>query len=36
MFLRLNLIFNLVVDGDNVLFILLIWLFFVYKIQKLW
>ena len=36
MFLRLNLIFNLVVDGDNVLFILLIWLFFVYKTQKLW
>ena len=36
MFLRLNLIFDLVSDGKNVFFISLIWLFFIYKTQKLW
>ena len=35
MFLRLNLIFNLVSDVSNVFFIPLILLFFIYKIQKL-
>ena len=36
MFLRLNLIVNLVWDENNVFFISLIELFFIYKIQKLW
>ena len=36
MFLCLNLIFNLVLDRNNRFFILLISLFFIYKIQKLW
>ena len=36
MFWRLNLTFNLMSDGNNVFFISLIWLFFIYKIQKLW
>ena len=36
MFLRLNLIFHLASDGNNIFFISLIWLFYIYKIQKLW
>ena len=36
MFLRLSLIFNLVSDGNDVFFISLIWLFFIYKIQKVY
>ena len=35
-FLRLNLIFNLVSDENNVFFFSLIWLFFICKISKLW
>ena len=34
MFLRLSLIFNFVSDGNDVFLISLIWLFFIYKIQK--
>ena len=36
MFLRLNLIFNLVSGGNKVFFTSLISLFFIYKIQSLW
>ena len=36
MFLRLNLIFNLVSGGNKVFFTPLISLFFIYKIQSLW
>ena len=35
-FLRLNLIFNLVSGGNKVFFTSLISLFFIYKIQSLW
>ena len=34
MFLRLNLIFNLVLDGNNVFFISLIWLFFILRFRN--